>query len=339
MTLRTKNILYTVVMLAAVFVVWWLRRPHLTILQIEGSTMGTTYHISYFDQRERQLKPAVDSLMTVFNKSVSTFISDSEISTFNKTHSLHYTSPFFYPVLKKSAEVTKASGGAFDPTVMPLVNAWGFGPAKALNPDSAQVDSIRQFVGFDHLMFNADSVWKKDPRVQLDFSALAKGYGVDLVGQMFRQKGIENFLVEIGGEVVAHGKNIGTHHAWRVGILDPNTTPEEIHYLVDVSMNNDAVATSGNYFNYRIVNGRKFSHEIDPSLGYPIQRTVLSASVFTSDCMTADAWATAFMVMGFDRALTTLKDHPELQVLLVHSTPQGNELYVSDGLKSRVDQK
>jgi thiamine biosynthesis lipoprotein len=325
MNYRLKNTIYTLILLASVLSVYLVRRakaePQLTV---SGRTMGTTYHIIYFDAKERDFRESVDSLLAVFNQSVNTYLEEAEITRFNTGHSLRFNLPFFLPVLERSREIAAASHGAFDPTVMPLVNAWGFGPAEPMHPDSVAIDSILQFVGMDKVRFNDDSIWKSDPRVQLDFSAIAKGYGVDVVADFLKDQGVRNLFVEIGGEVVTAGTNINEKRAWRVGILHPNSTQDNQHFIAFAELKDKGLATSGNYFNYRIENGKKFSHTIDPDTGYPVQREILSASVFAKDCMTADAWATAFMVMGHERAITLLNSLNDIEAFLTYSNKDGS---------------
>ena len=337
MSNRWKNALYSLILITAMFVVWKFRQSKAEEpLKIEGSTMGTTYHITYFDAKNRNFKPAVDSLLKVFNQSLSTYIPDSEISKFNRSQSFVFESPYLSPVLNRSAEISRSSGGAFDPTVMPLVNAWGFGPGKKIAADSAKIDSIKQFIGFDKLQFNEDSLWKTDPRVQLDFSAIAKGYGVDEVAGLLNSNGVENLFVEIGGEIVVQGRNIKSGKDWEVGILNPNSTYENHSYVAYVSLTDKGMATSGNYFNYYEENGVKYSHTIDPVSGYPIRHALLSASVFAKDCMTADAWATAFMVLGYEKAVELLNQHPELDAFLIYNDAEGFSTYSTEGIKQHL---
>jgi thiamine biosynthesis lipoprotein len=333
---RARNILYTIFLLASVYVVYTIRKkPDEPRIAFAGRTMGTTYSVIYYDDKGRDLQSAVDSVLEVFNKSLNTYLPDSEISRFNTGASLRFQLPYFYPVLKRSKEIYESSGGAFDPTVMPLVNAWGFGPARALHPDSVQIDSLLQFVGMDKVFFNEDSVWKEDPRVQLDFSAIAKGYGVDIVANLLKEKGIKNLFVEIGGEVVTSGSNIGEGRPWQVGILDPNSTIDMQSYIAYAQLKDMALATSGNYFNFRIENGKKFSHTINPDIGYPVQRNILSASVFAKDCMTADAWATAFMVMGEQRAMEILDARNDINAFLTFSQDDGSiGTFATGGLRN-----
>ena len=206
MTNRAKNILYSILIFVLVYGVFKYRQwNNDEPIEVDGSTMGTTYHIIYFDDDARNFKSSIDSLLAVFNQSLSTYIGDSEISAFNEGNSFEFNLPYFLPVLEKSRAIERTSGGAFDPTVLPLVNAWGFGQGKKIKLDSLLLDSIMQFVGLEKVKFNADSVWKEDPRVQLDFSAIAKGYGVDVVLEFLKSKGVTNMFVEIGGEVSTWG--------------------------------------------------------------------------------------------------------------------------------------
>jgi thiamine biosynthesis lipoprotein len=340
LSVRSKNIIYSLLLVTAVFVVWKYRQGNTSKpVLLEGKTMGTTYHITYFDDRQRNFKPQIDSLLMIFNQSLSTYLSDSEVSQFNRGWGYRLELPFFQVVLLKSKEVVDGSVGAFDPTVMPLVNAWGFGPGKNLEPDSLEIDSIREFVGFDLIHFNEDSVWKSDVRTQLDFSAIAKGYGVDMVAGLLQQKGLSNYFVEIGGEVVAKGKNIYLDKPWQVGILDPGSNYEQQYFIAYATLEDKAIATSGNYFNFREVNGVKYSHTINPHTGYPIRHEILSATVVAEDCMTADAWATAFMVMGHEKAIDVVKAHPELGAFFVYSSSDKLGTFMSDGIKSSIQLK
>lgn len=334
---RVKNAIYSLVLVVVFFVVWKYRQSNdIPQLKIEGKTMGTTYHITYFDDKGRNFKPQVDSLLVVFNQSLNTYLKDAEITSFNNGGAFQFELPFFLPVLERSKEIVMASDGSFDPTVMPLVNAWGFGPGKKIIPDSTQVDSIMTFVGFDKIYFNNDSVWKNDKRVQLDFSAIAKGYGVDVVADYIRSKGISDLFVEIGGELIAQGKNQQLDKPWEVGILDPNSNYSSQTFKAYVQLNNKAMATSGNYFNYYEENGKKYSHTIDPKSGYTIQHELLSASVFANDCMTADGWATAFMVMGWEKAIEKLKTLPQVDACLIYSSQDGLKTFITEGMKSSI---
>lgn len=297
--------------------------------------MATTYHITYFDQEGRNFKASIDSILLLVNKSINTYDPTAEVSLFNKSKSgIKFSLPYLLPPLQTAREVNEGSSGAFDPTVMPLVNAWGFGPNKGELPDSAKVDSLRTLIGFNKIQFNSDSVWKTDPRSQLDFGGIGQGYGADVVANFLRSKGVENMFVELGGEGLALGINTESKNPWQIGILDPENTKAFKAY---VSLSGRAFTTSGSYYNFREVNGQRFSHTIDPSSGYPAQRAILSASVFAKDCTTADAWATAIMVMGHERAMEVLKDHPELDAFLVYTTPGGTETFTTKGISAQLE--
>lgn len=337
MDLRRKNILYTLILVVAIFGVYLYRRqPAPVQMKIEGQTMGTTYHITYFDARGRNFKSAIDSLLLVVNQSINTYNPTSEVSVFNKaSRGVKVSLPYLLPPLRKSQEVYQASAGAFDPTVMPLVNIWGFGPGRQQVRDSAQIDSIRTFVGFNHITLAEDSITKDDPRVQLDFGGIGQGYGADIITLFLQAQGITDMLVELGGEGMAIGKNILSGKPWEIGILDPNSTQEHQFFKAYIGLSDRSFTTSGNYFNYRIINGKKYSHTISPATGYPVQQALLSASVFARDCATADAWGTALMVMGHEKAIALLQQHPELDAMLIYTNDRGEqEVYTTAGIKS-----
>lgn len=335
-----KNLIYSVLLLTSMAAVYLYRQyAHTPLVHLTGTTMGVVpYSIKYLDKSGQALQPSVDSLLEAFNQSLSTYIPNSEISTFNKDSAgFTFESPFFYPVLHRSAEIFNATDGMFDPTVMPLVKAWGFGPGKAPeNLDSAQVDSIRQFVGFKKISFDGRSVSKSAPGVQLDFSAIAKGYGVDVVAELLLSRGIQNFMVEIGGEIVCRGNN-PSGKPWVIGIDNPLFgEPGQEAMAAKVKMEDRAVATSGNYRNFYIKDGKKYAHTLHPKTGYPVEHSLLSASVFAPDCMTADAFATALMVMGTEEAIRLLETRPELEGLLIYEEGGQLRTYATAGLKESI---
>jgi FAD:protein FMN transferase len=338
MNSRVKNALYSLILLLGIGAVWYYRKQNSNDpIKLEGKTMGTSYHITYFDDRHRNFQDSVDSLLVLINKSINTYDTTSEISRFNRAQrSLVFRLPYFFPPLKKSQEVVTGSQGAYDPTVMPLVNAWGFGPKKIERPDTAEVLAARAFVGFEKISFNKDSIWKNDPRVQIDFSAIGQGYGADVIADFFKSKSLKNFFIELGGEGVAWGKNIRDDRIWEIGVLDPNSDYIEQKFKAYAVLKNKGFTTSGNYFNYREVDGKKYSHTIDPVSGFPVEHELLSATVFAADCSTADAWATAFMSMGHIKGIETLKSHPELDVFFIYSYADGIKTYVSDGIKEDI---
>ena len=315
-------------------------------LKVNGKTMGTYYSVSYNDSEKRNLKKPIDSLLEVINMDVSTYIDVSLISQFNKRsgskEAIIIEDNHFAQNLRKSRVVYQETEGAFDPTVMQLVNYWGFGysPKRAVEEvDSIRIDSIMDYVGFTKLRIKEIenrklSIIKPLTGIQLDFSALAKGYGVDALGHLLEQYGISDYLVDIGGEMVARGKNAGNGW-WQVGVRTPKKGVSDIESII--SLENQALATSGNYENFYEVNGRKYGHTINPKSGYPEISSLLSATVLTSDCMTADAYATAFMVMGLDRAFELASETSGLEACFIYGTENG-ELGVmyTEGLKEKM---
>lgn len=308
-----------------------------SLVRLEGKTMGTTYHISYKPQHQESIdmksgasmmQADIDSLLLAFNNSVSTYIPTSTISRVNGPDTLIEVDTYFTNVFKRAREVSEKSGGAFDVTVMPLVNGWGFGYTDTIHMDSAIVDSLRQLVDYHNVRLSeVDGKWmvhKKDKRIQVDFSAIAKGYGVDVIAQLMEQKGIEDYMVEIGGEVRARGKN-NNNEPWDIGIETPVDDPGPgTHELKGIlKLENKSLATSGNYRNFYYKNGKKVSHEIDPKTGYPAQNNLLSVTVIAGDCMTVDAYATAFMVMGLEKTMAYLQQDTSLNAYLIYADENG----------------
>ena len=334
---RAKNILYSLLLLAVVGIVWLLRRNQVAPpIRMEGNTMGTSWHVTAFDPQQRPWQDEIDSILLLVNKSISTWDSTSEISRFNRSpEGIALGLPYFLPPLKVSEQVHRASSGAYDPTVMPLVNAWGFGPEKITKPDTVRIRSTLAFIGFDKIGISQDSVTKRDPRLQLDFSAIGQGYGADVITDYLRAQGVTDMLVELGGEGMAVGINRASGKPWTLGLVDPRNPKAFIGYI---SLSNRSFSTSGNYFNYREVDGIRYSHTIDPATGFPAERAIMSATVFAADCATADAWATAFMTLGHEKAIETLKQHPELDALLIWSADNadGMEKYLTPGAAALI---
>lgn len=299
--------------------------------RMEGSIFGTVYHIMYHSDKD--LSDSIHSTMDKVDKSLSTFNSESSISQINNNSTTRADSMLLH-VIVRSLEISDKTGGCFDITVAPLVNAWGFGFKNSANVDSAMIDSLLDFVGMDKLHIEGSEVKKSDPRLMLDCNAIAKGYGVDAVGRYLESNGVLDYMVEIGGEVRVRGKNPSSDR-WRIGINEPvddslslDTGIENVLNLSDISM-----ATSGNYRNYYIKDDKKYAHTIDPHTGYPVQHSILSSTVISSDCMTADAYATAFMVMGLDRAKEILRNDSTLKAYFIYSDIDGNnKTWHSDGL-------
>lgn len=304
---------------------------------VTGTTMGTiVYNIKYLDNDKRNFKPAIDSLLVDFNQALSTYVPDSEISVFNRESVVEFELPYFPDVLKASADVYKKSDGAFDPTIGQLIDAWGFGAKNAIDPDSSQVDSLLQLVGFDKIRFNDQRVITAIDGVKLNFSAIAKGQAIDVVSDFLAHQGVTGYMVEIGGEVRCLGKN-KEGEFWRIGIEVPDE--QRVGGLFDaVRLQNQGMATSGNYRNFRILeDGRKVAHTIDPRTGYPKMQTLLSATVLAPNCMLADAYATACLAMGLEGARALILGEDSLEAYFIFADEKGDiQTYVSPGMEAQV---
>lgn len=340
MSNRYKNIIYTILVLLAMYLVYQYRKSDTSVRMVyfSGKTMGPiTYNVKYFDNQNRDFQEEVDSLLLVFNQSLNTYIPTSEITHYNKGDSFRFQLPYFREAVTRSSELYHQTEGAFDPSIGPLINTWGFGYQKEIVIDSAVIDSLKQFTGFDKVQFDEAGIRKSDNRVQLDFSASAKGYGVDVVMDLLKSKGITDALVEIGGEVRASGINRSTGERWTLGILDPDSEELNQRFISIISLSDKGMATSGNYFNYHIIDGVKYGHTINPVTGYPVQHSLLSASVIADDCHTSDALATAFMVFGLEKTKAFLERHPEYDAYLIFSDDTGTlSTYATPGIASFV---
>lgn len=283
----------------------------------EGAVFGTFYHFTY--QSPEDLHDSLRAELQKVDESLSMFNPQSTLRRLN-SGATDSTDQLFREVFRLSQQVSEATGGAFDITVAPLVNAWGFGYKNGALPDSATVDSLRQFVGFHHVrLTDDDRLVRDDPRTVLDCGAVAKGFGVDQVARFLRARGILNYMVEIGGEVVVSGEN-PQGQKWHVGVSRPTDDPTSQSTALDtvLTLSEGALATSGNYRNFYVTDdGRRVAHTINPATGYPIQHNILSATVLAPTCAEADAFATSFMVLGLDGAREVLRRHPELQVYFI----------------------
>lgn len=290
---------------------------------IQGEAQGSTYSIKYISTEEKVTKNQMDSLLTAFDLSLSTYRPDSEISKINAGDSTVVVDDFFTETFQLSNQIYKETNGLFDPTIGVLVNAYGFGPNKK-HQDLAQkqIDSLLQFVGFDKIKLNENkTISKKHIQTFIDFNAIAQGYSVDVVVNYLKTKGIENAIVEIGGELFAMGKNTIDNKNWVVGIDDPLQKPEERTLIAKVNLENLGMATSGNYRKVMIdeKTGKKFVHIINPKTGLAKKNNVLSATVLSKSSGLSDGYATAFMLMSLEESKVFLQKHPELHVMLLYS--------------------
>lgn len=304
------------------------------IVKFTGETQGTYYAITYFEKNGIHYQKEIDSMLAVFDNSVSMWLPGSIISQINGENQDVEPDEIFKYLFLKSKEVYEKSDGAFDPTVGPLVNAWGFGFADRMKVDQHIVDSLLPLVGFDKVKLENNKIFKIDTRVQLDFNAIAQGYAVDLIGNFLAGKGIKNYLIDIGGEVLASGNKTGGE-LWQVGIEKPKDNASYGEGLTAiVNLKNKALSTSGSYRRFFEENGSRYSHTIDPKTGYPVSHSLLSVSVLASDCSTADAWATSFMVMGLENSKAYLGTKNNLEAYFIFSGENGSlETYYSPGFK------
>ena len=288
----------------------------------EGTIFGTVYHAKYLSDCDLQAE--IEAELQRVDASLSMFNPQSNVSRINRGET-DEADEMLREVLQLSYVVNKATEGAFDPTVAPLVNAWGFGFKSGQLPDSTQVDSLRALVGLSGIHLTEDRLTKDNPLAILDFSAIAKGYGVDRAASVLRGRGIEHFMVEIGGEVVTEGLN-DKGEPWRIGINRPDddstSTSTELQEVL--SLSGKAVATSGNYRNFYVKDGKRIAHTINPRTGYPAQQDILSSTVIAPTCAEADAFATAFMVLGLEQAKAVLKTQPQLEAYFICSDEKGN---------------
>lgn len=309
-------------------------------IHLSGQTMGTTYSVQYYSAAAIDFSNQIDSILVAVNQSMSTYLPGSIISKINRadTTGLFVVDQQFFEVFQMARQVYNTSQAAFDPTVMPLVNFWGFGYEPETDPDLSQLDSLVALVGFHHFSISKaispslrnplqnDTSFllsKKLAKAQLDFSAIAKGFGVDQVCRFLQSKKIDNYFVEIGGEVRAGGY-YKEETPWGIGIETPATSidaPRTLQAVVKLS--EKAIATSGNYRNYREVDGKKIVHTINPKTGFTEMSNLLSVSIVADECALADAYATACMVLGLEKSLKLIESLPGLEAYFIYANEGG----------------
>jgi thiamine biosynthesis lipoprotein len=287
----------------------------------KGQIFGTTYNITYHGATD--LHDSILVALAQVDSSLSMFNPKSQVALINSNQTQEMNTDLKY-LLARANEISQLTDGAFDVTVAPLVNAWGFGFQTSSPLTDMQIDSLLQFVGYKHITTDGNRLIKQDPRTMLDFSAIAKGYGVDQAAEVLERNGITDYMVEIGGEMRLSGKNKASKD-WSVGVQNPHKdgTHTETNLQMIISLSNCGIATSGNYNRYYVRDGQKISHTIDPNTGRPVTHTLLSATVRADDCATADALATAFMVMGKEKAMDFLKRHKTYSAILIYAKPDG----------------
>ena len=299
----------------------------------KGFVFGTVYNVTY--QSDKDLNEEILAALNQVDASLSMFNEQSTISKINRNEPVKPDNTFI-EVFELAKKISEETGGAFDITVAPLVNAWGFGFKEGQMPDNKAVDSLLSIVGFQKIELKGGNIVKQDPRIMLDCSAIAKGYGCDRVAKLLRSRDIKNFMIEIGGEVVTSGIS-EKRLPWKIGVTKPTDDSLSVGLQTVLNVTDKAMATSGNYRNFYYKDGKKYAHTIDPKTGRPVQHNILSATVLASNCATADAYATSFMVLGLDEARKVLEKHPELMVYFIYSDKNGqNAVWFSPSMKDKI---
>ena len=306
-----------------------------------GPALGTSYSIIYLNSEPLDLQAEIDSVFAAVNQSMSTYIPDSDISKINQGDSTLAVDQMFREVFDLSKQVYKNTEGYFDPTVGVLVNAWGFGPGKQIELDSSRIDSLLKFVGFNKVHITPENrIIKDNPEIRFDFNAVAKGYAIDRLGRLLDEKNLDNYLIEVGGELLAKGENRQKDKRWVVGIDDPQVT-EGRRLIRTIYLKDRAMASSGNYRKFRIdsITGEKYVHTIDPKTGYTKNSRVLSTTVITETCARADAYATAFMAMDVEVSKEILAKEDDLEGYLIYLDTNGDTReYMTEGFSNLLSQ-
>lgn len=304
-----------------------------------GEALGTSYHITYLSKHELDFQKEIDSVFMAINQSMSTYLPTSDISRINEGDTTVVVDSMFLEVFQLSKEIHKVTNGYFDPTVGTLVNAWGFGPGISLEMDSIIVDSLLNFVGLDKIMVEADNRIKKEkPEIQLDFNAIAKGYAVDRLAVLLDHKGIEDYLIEVGGEVIAKGSNRIKEKPWVVGVDDPQAEQDRSIKLA-IQIKDRALASSGNYRKFRLdsVTGQKYVHTIDPKTGFTKNSNILAVTVLSATCAKADAYATAFMAMELNDSQSMITRQQGLDAYIIYLDEEGTpKEFMTPGFEALV---
>ena len=298
-----------------------------------GQAQGTYYAISYYDKNAVDYQIQIDSLLNEFDMTASMWEPNSIISAINNNDTGIILNNAFIEIFNKAFEVSEKTNGAFDITVGPLIDVWGFGTKDRSKITQVLIDNLLPLINYKAVRLKNNKLIKDNPAIHIDFNAIAQGYSVDLLANFLESKGIKSYLIDIGGEVFGKGKKADGSY-WRVGIEKPSNNSEQRELEAKVFLHNKALATSGSYRKFYIENGIKYSHTIDPTTGYPVTHSLLSVSVLSNDAATADAYATALMVLGLERSLEFLKENKELAVFFIYSDNNGNlKTFATEGIK------
>lgn len=299
-----------------------------------GYSQGTTYSIRYMSKDAMDYQNQIDSVLLEVDLSMSTYIPESLISKINRNESNKIDSLFFR-VLTEALLIAEETQGAFDPTLAPIVNYWGFGFEEIEQKDSLKFRELMLTVGYESLSISDSILIKTNSSTQIDFNAIAQGFTVDLVGEHLTKLGITNYMIEIGGELKCNGLN-ADGELWRIGIDKPSESIQKDRFQAIIEVDNKSVASSGNYRKFKVdeETGLKYAHTINPITGRPVQTNLLGVTIITESCMKADAIATACMVMGLEKSKSYLENHPEIDALFIYSDPKGKWLqYQTEGFE------
>lgn len=291
--------------------------------KLNGYAQGTTYAILYYSENKNVSSKQIDSILDVIDTSMSLYKKGSLINQFNSSEKGILLDPHFKKVIVKSLEVYKMSGGYFDITVAPLVQAWGFGATSL--PDDTSIQLIKQHIGSNKLKLEGDFLYKTDPKVKIDLNGIAQGYSVDVLASFLEEKGIKNYLVELGGEIRVKGTKQPSNERFKIGIESTQTNnfePEKMQ--ASIQLDSGGITTSGNYRKFYMNGKRKVSHLIDPDTGYPLDNEMISATVYAKDAITADGFDNVFMGMGIKKSFLFLKSHPEMEVYFIYQKRDGS---------------
>jgi thiamine biosynthesis lipoprotein len=294
-------------------------------IKFEGRAQGTMYRIKYYDPEARNLQNAIDSIFIVIDNSLSLFNENSLICRINRNET-DTLDRHLAALINQAIIISKATDGYFDFTVGPLVEVWKKAKKNKILPDSSDIDNLMKFTGYQLVSIRDDRIFKKYPEVQIDLNAIAQGYTVDIIAWFLEERGIKNYIIELGGEVRAGGTKPDDKH-WTVGIECPpfydNMMGAEV-YLIDVE--NKSLASSGTYRQFFITGGKQYPHIINPKTGYPVSSNLFSVTVLYSNCTLADAYATAFMAMGLDLSLKSIEKNTQINVFFIYADNTGKLL-------------
>ncbi len=310
-------------------------------ITFRGQAFGTTYLVQAYTNQNLDLEKGIDSIINLVNKSVNTYLPDSDISKINRGDTSVIVDQIFIDNFNLSSEVYQKTKGYFDPTVGVLRNAYGFGDTKPLKViNNKALDSMLNYVGFHKVKLTEESkIWKEYPEIYFDFNAVAKGYGIDLIGDYLVSNKIQNFLIELGGELLAKGVNLKKNKTWTVGIENSFSTINDRSYSTSIMLKNIGMATSGNYRKFRVdsISKKRYVHTLNPLTGSAEKSNITSATVLASTCAKADAYATSFMAIGFEKSVELINELDDIEVYLTYSDQDNiQQFFVTEGMKKII---